>query len=340
MANHRRQMSTLRSLSKRQWTRIAAFFVALGLLSGAGLASRSFYAAEHHATHVTAYSATDSNAQEVSRGSFREPLRGASANTVYVTVKINGESRVVLGDDFTDVKSVLDAGDITLEPNDTVSPALDAKIAESTVISINRAGAKLETSQSPIAFNVVKKETSALLQGQQKVETEGKAGVMETTSLVTRAGGKIVDSNIFASFVKSAPIDKVILVGTGTRSSSAPAGGATKSTPAPAGIGTTVPAGAMQQWAHDYMLSNGYSEADFSATVFIISHESGWRVNAMNPSGAYGLPQALPGSKMSSMGADWATNYQTQLRWFWGYCAGRYGSVQGAYSYWLSHHNY
>jgi hypothetical protein len=88
------------------------------------------------------------------------------------------------------------------------------------------------------------------------------------------------------------------------------------------------------------MLSNGYSEADFSATVFIISHESGWRVNAMNPSGAYGLPQALPGSKMGSMGADWATNYQTQLRWFWQYCAGRYGSVQGAYQYWLSHHNY
>ena len=62
----------------------------------------------------------------------------------------------------------------------------------------------------------------------------------------------------------------------------------------------------MQQWAHDYLLSNGYTEADFTATVYIITHESGWSVTATNPSsGAYGLPQALPGSKMVSEGADW-----------------------------------
>ena len=49
--------------------------------------------------------------------------------------------------------------------------------------------------------------------------------------------------------------------------------------------------------------------------MYIISHESGWSVSATNPSsGAYGLPQALPGSKMVSAGADWATNYQTQAQ--------------------------
>ena len=97
----------------------------------------------------------------------------------------------------------------------------------------------------------------------------------------------------------------------------------------------------MQQWAHDYLISNGYTEADFTATVYIISHESGWSVSATNPSsGAYGLPQALPGSTMVSAGADWATIYQTQLKWFWGYCASRYGSIQGAYSYWLAHKCY
>ncbi len=337
MANHRKEVTTLKSLSKRQWTKIAAALVTMGLLAGAGVASRSFYESQHRLTSVTSYSATDANALEVSRGTDREELRGSNANTSYVTVKINGKSRVVLGNNFTDVKSVLDAGDITLEPNDSVTPALSDKVGESTTITIDRAGADLVTSDSAIAFNTVKKETAALPQGQQKVETEGKEGVMETTSIITRAGSKVVSSNIFASFVKTAPTDKVILIGTGSTSSSdsSNAGGS-----ASASIGTTVPAGEMQQWAHDYMLSNGYSEADFSATVYIISHESGWRVNAMNPSGAYGLPQALPGSKMSSMGADWATNYQTQLKWFWQYCAGRYGSVQGAYSYWLSHHNY
>jgi hypothetical protein len=138
---------------------------------------------------------------------------------------------------------------------------------------------------------------------------------------------------MISSYVKKAPVDKVILVGTGSTSSS--------SSNASASIGTTVPAGEMQQWAHDYLLSNGYTEADFTATVYIITHESGWSVTATNPSsGAYGLPQALPGSKMVSEGADWATNYQTQLKWFWGYCAQRYGSIQGAYSYWLANHCY
>ncbi|MCI1650014.1 G5 domain-containing protein [Bifidobacterium tibiigranuli] len=340
MANHRKEVTTLKSLSKRQWTKIAAVLATMGLLAGAGFASRSFYVSQHPVVQVTSYSATDSNALEVSRGADREDLRGADANTSYVTVKINGKSRVVLGTNFTDVKSVLDAGDITLEPNDSVTPALNSKVDESTVITINRAGADLETTDSPIAFNTVKKETAALPQGQEKVETEGRAGVMETTSIVTRTGDKVVSSNIFASFVKTAPTDKVILVGTGSTASNSSGNAGNPGSSASASIGTTVPAGDMQQWAHDYMLSNGYSESDFSATVYIISHESGWRVNAMNPSGAYGLPQALPGSKMSTEGADWATNYQTQLKWFWQYCAGRYGSVQGAYSYWLDHHNY
>ena len=156
---------------------------------------------------------------------------------------------------------------------------------------------------------------------------------METTNLVTKSGDTVVSSNMISSYVKKAPVDKVILVGTGSTSSS--------SSSASESIGTTVPAGEMQQWAHDYLLSNGYTEADFTATVYIITHESGWSVTATNPgSGAYGLPQALPGSKMVSEGADWATNYQTQLKWFWGYCAQRYGSIQGAYSYWLANHCY
>lgn len=328
MASHRKHTVTLGSLSLRQWARVSAVilgFVALVIL---GFTSRDFYASSKgHAVQVTSYSATDSS--QVSRSASRSMLHNGA--TSYINVVINGHHRTILGTNFTDVKSVLDAGDITLEPHDVVTPSLTTKVSESTVITINRAGAKLENSDDPIAFNVVKKETAALPKGTEKVQSEGANGVMETAKIVTRAKGKIVSSNIFASYVKKAPKDKVILVGTG--GSSAGIGLA-------ASIGTTVPAGEMQQWAHDWLISNGYSEADFTATVFIISHESGWRVNAMNPSGAYGLPQALPGGKMASAGADWATNYQTQLRWFWNYCNGRYGSIQGAYSHWLSYHSY
>jgi hypothetical protein len=176
----------------------------------------------------------------------------------------------------------------------------------------------------------VRKETSSLPKGQEKVETEGEKGVMETTSLVTRSGDQVVSSNVFTSWVKKAPVDKVILVGTSTVSS-----------PSAASLGTTTPAGEIQSWAHDYLISNGYSEADFTAANFIISHESGWSPTATNPSsGAYGLPQALPGSKMASAGADWQTNYQTQFKWFVNYCNGLYGSISGAYAYWQAHKSY
>jgi len=54
-------------------------------------------------------------------------------------------------------------------------------------------------------------------------------------------------------------------------------------------------------------------------------------VNAANPSGAYGIPQALPGSKMASAGADWATNPATQITWGLGYITSRYGTPCGAW---------
>ena len=329
MSKHAERTSFVKTLSRGQWAKIAAAVAAVGLIATAGVISRDFYQSSTATPSITptSFSATDGAAS-------RSASRGALKSTTYVTVKVNGKSRVVLGEkaNMTTVKDVLETGDIVLDPEDSVTPSLDSKVSESTVISINRANTTVETTDTEIAFNEVRKETSSLPKGQEKVETEGANGVMETTNLVTKSGGKVMSSNMISSFVKKAPTDKVILVGTG--SSSTPSAAA-------ASIGTTVPAGEMQQWAHDYLLSSGYSEADFTATVYIISHESGWNVSATNPSsGAYGLPQALPGSKMVSAGADWATNYQTQLKWFWGYCAQRYGSIQGAYTYWLANHCY
>ena len=66
------------------------------------------------------------------------------------------------------------------------------------------------------------------------------------------------------------------------------------------------------------------------------SRESGWRVNAANPSGAYGIPQALPGSKMASAGPNWQTNAHTQIKWGLGYIASRYNSPCEAWAIWQS----
>lgn len=60
--------------------------------------------------------------------------------------------------------------------------------------------------------------------------------------------------------------------------------------------------------------------------AYIIEHESGWNSLIMNPIGAYGLPQAYPGDKMVSAGADWRTNPYTQLKWMYSYVKGKYGS--------------
>ena len=332
MANHRRKTPTLKSLSRRQWIRIIAVIAAVAMLAGAAVVSRNFYQQSQQVAPVTEFSATD-NGSTVSRGGARGSL---GDDTSYVTVKINGKSRTVLGTDFTDVKSVLEQGDIVLDPSDEVTPSLTTKVTESTVITIERAGATLDTNDTVIACNTVKNETAVLPNGTEKVQQEGTVGTMETTSLVTRAGGKVVESNVFASYVKTAPTDKIVLVGTGSTSSSSSSTASSSSS-----LGTTVPASEMQTWAHDYLIANGYTENDFTAAVYIINHESGWNPRATNPSsGAYGLPQALPGSKMASAGADWATNYQTQFKWFVGYCNSRYGGITGAYNHWLSAHSY
>ncbi|GAA2751031.1 MULTISPECIES: transglycosylase SLT domain-containing protein [Kitasatospora] len=73
----------------------------------------------------------------------------------------------------------------------------------------------------------------------------------------------------------------------------------------------------------------------------IVKRESGWDYTATNASsGAYGLVQALPGSKMASAGADWRTNPATQIKWGLGYMNDRYGSPCGAWSFWQAHHWY
>ena len=77
----------------------------------------------------------------------------------------------------------------------------------------------------------------------------------------------------------------------------------------------------------------GFSSDQFSCLDSLWTKESGWNPSADNPtSSAYGIPQALPGEKMASAGADWATNPATQIRWGLGYIAEVYGSPCSAWA--------
>ena len=78
----------------------------------------------------------------------------------------------------------------------------------------------------------------------------------------------------------------------------------------------------------------GYGSSQFDCFDNIIMRESRWDINATNPSsGAYGIPQALPGSKMASEGSDWRTNPATQITWGIKYMEDRYGSPCAAWSF-------
>ncbi|WP_236967555.1 lytic transglycosylase domain-containing protein [Microbacterium aurantiacum] len=100
----------------------------------------------------------------------------------------------------------------------------------------------------------------------------------------------------------------------------------------PAGVYT--PAGDAQSIAYGMLGGYGWGDDQFGCLVELWNKESGWNSQAYNASsGAYGIPQALPGSKMASAGADWETNAATQISWGLGYIAGRYGSPCGAWQH-------
>jgi hypothetical protein len=90
----------------------------------------------------------------------------------------------------------------------------------------------------------------------------------------------------------------------------------------------------VQAIAYDKMGLFGWGREQYSCLVKLWDRESNWRVNAYNASsGAYGIPQALPGNKMATAGPDWLTNPETQINWGLNYIKGRYQSPCAALSH-------
>lgn len=97
------------------------------------------------------------------------------------------------------------------------------------------------------------------------------------------------------------------------------------------------PSGGHENW----MRMAGFKPSEYGAINYIVNHESSWNPSATNPSsGAYGLPQSLPASKLASAGSDWRTNPITQLKWMRNYVNERYGGANGALSFWKRNHWY
>jgi hypothetical protein len=99
-------------------------------------------------------------------------------------------------------------------------------------------------------------------------------------------------------------------------------------------VTVTAASGSPRQIAKAMLGSFGWSSRQFSCLDPLWEHESGWSVSAANASsGAYGIPQALPGSRMASAGSDWQTDAATQIKWGLEYIKGTYGSPCAAWDH-------
>lgn len=240
-------------------------------------------------------------------------------------VVVDGLTRKYIMSASYDPKTVVMAAGVTVYDGDEIETIEENDFlanGENTTYKVTRNGGRMVTVEEPIAFVEEVVKDPELEQGQTRVTQVGEDGLKVIKYEVNFVDNVEVSRNLVSEEVVKEPVKKIIAEGTKGAALAVP-------TVAP-GQETCA------QWAREA----GVSEADLAAALFLIYHESGCRVNATNASsGAYGIPQALPGGKMASAGADWQTNPVTQIRWMAGY-VGRYGGWQGAYNFWNSHHWY
>ena len=205
------------------------------------------------------------------------------------------------------VREMLKEKHLKILKADTVTPSLDAPITANLAVSVIRNGIQTvnEAHEIPMPIQIVNDPNLAY--GTTAVRQQGAPGKQVVTYQITVENGKEVSRVQLQSVTTLEPVTQIVAKGINL--------GGIKGDMALAGI----------------------DPSDYNYVDYIVSHESGWNPQAQNASGAYGLCQALPGSKMASAGSDWATNPVTQLRWCNGYAVSKYGSWAAAYNYWVSH---
>ena len=171
-------------------------------------------------------------------------------------------------------------------------------------------------------------------------QTVDVAGATLLAEVPSGAQAQTVSDNIGQqASAQQASADAAAKAAADQRAADAAAANRSKSRSAMAAVDDSAPAvsvspGSVQDMARQIV----GNDTQFQCFSQIVKRESGWDYTATNSgSGAYGLVQALPGSKMASAGADWRTNPATQIKWGLSYMNSRYGSPCGAWSFWQAH---
>ena len=208
--------------------------------------------------------------------------------------------------------SVYDGDEISLESGaDTLA---EAGLVDT--YRIKRRGGSTITVEEDLPYSEKTEPDSSLTAGQQKNKQAGELGKKSTTYQIKFKDGKEAERIKMSETVIKKPVDRITVIG------------------AKIGEFTANPDKAT---CESWIRAAGVPESDVASAYWIIQKESNCRYNATNKSsGAYGIPQSLPGTKMASAGSDWQTNPVTQIKWMSKY-VNRYGGWAGAVEFWKKH---
>ena len=211
------------------------------------------------------------------------------------------------------VKQFLKEQNISDDRKDNwVSVPLGTAITDGFAFTVYRQGKQTITVEEDIMYGEAVTYDYSVNYGKRIVTKAGKIGKRVSTYEVDMKDGQELSRTFISNVVTQNPEIQHVTIG----------------------MKIDLPAGSHEDW----MSQAGISPSDYGYVNYIINHESHWNPLSKNyRSGATGLCQALPGSKMASAGSDWETNPITQLRWCNGYAVGRYGGWRQAYEFWTQH---
>jgi len=206
------------------------------------------------------------------------------------------------------VAELLKEKNIKLNDGDTLSPTPEATLSENTQVFIVSNGKQIAHVEEQTAAPVETVDDYNLTLGTTQIKQAGRPGKKIITYEVKLENGVEASRQAIQEIIVEAPIKKILARG--------------RKAPVVAGNKAEI------------MTAAGISSNEFYAADYIISHESGWRVNALNPRGCAGLGQACPGSKLAAVCPNWQSDAVCQMRYFTGYARGRYGSWSRAFEVW------
>ena len=197
----------------------------------------------------------------------------------------------------------------------------DYMSAEEILASYTQIVEKVVTEEVEIPFETVTKDVSnGSSTTQNRVVQKGENGLKRVTYRIRYQNGAEIEKTEISSEIIKEPVDKIVEVRTKQVTSR---GGVVSGSVAE-----------YQAYAEKRCFDYGWSDADFQALVKLWNKESRWNPYACNSSsGAYGIPQALPASKMATYGTDYRTNYKTQIEWGLSYIKSRYGTPSSAWNH-------